>query len=124
MGFMHTFRKIFNIHDLNKIQLTEPQSKLVRVMNKKKNIILLSPCGSGKTEASYLLTKQWNRKTTYVLPMKTLATSIQQRLNTYESSLESGKEWSIQHSSISVNVKINMYIFACLSMYKINHFLC
>ncbi len=23
-----------------------------------------------------------------------------------------------------VNVKINMYIFACLSMYKINHFLC
>ncbi len=25
---------------------------------------------------------------------------------------------------VSVNVKINMYIFACLSMYKINHFLC
>lgn len=24
----------------------------------------------------------------------------------------------------NVNVKINMYIFACLSMYKINHFLC
>ncbi|PGE55970.1 hypothetical protein COM72_16330, partial [Bacillus thuringiensis] len=24
---------------------------------------------------------------------------------------------------IGVNVKINMYIFACLSMYKINHFL-
>ncbi|WP_431519942.1 hypothetical protein [Bacillus cereus] len=23
-----------------------------------------------------------------------------------------------------VNVKLNMYIFACLSMYKINHFLC
>ncbi|WMR10218.1 hypothetical protein RCI26_30240 (plasmid) [Bacillus thuringiensis serovar tenebrionis] len=25
---------------------------------------------------------------------------------------------------VRVNVKINMYIFACLSMYKINHFLC
>ncbi|BAR84527.1 hypothetical protein KNN_03683 [Bacillus thuringiensis serovar tolworthi] len=25
---------------------------------------------------------------------------------------------------VIVNVKINMYIFACLSMYKINHFLC
>ncbi|MFE8095506.1 CRISPR-associated helicase Cas3', partial [Bacillus toyonensis] len=109
MGFMHTFRRIFNIHDLNKIKLTEPQSKLVRVMNKKKNIILLSPCGSGKTEASYLLTKRWDRKTTYVLPMKTLATSIQQRLNTYESSLESGKEWSIQHSSISNDPFLDSY---------------
>lgn len=109
MGFMHTFRSIFNIHDLNKIKLTEPQSKLVRVMNKKKNIILLSPCGSGKTEASYLLTKRWDRKTTYVLPMKTLATSIQQRLNTYESSLESGKEWSIQHSSISNDPFLDSY---------------
>ncbi|WP_144537247.1 CRISPR-associated helicase Cas3' [Bacillus thuringiensis] len=101
MGFMHTFRNIFNPNNLSDIKLTEPQSKLLRVMNKRKNIILLSPCGSGKTEASYLLTKKWNKKTTYVLPMKTLATAIQTRLNMYESSLESGAKWSIQHSSAS-----------------------
>ncbi|MFJ8531211.1 CRISPR-associated helicase Cas3' [Bacillus sp. NPDC094106] len=109
MGFMHTFRNIFNSYNLNDIKLTEPQSKLLRVMNKRKNIILLSPCGSGKTEASYLLTKQWNKKTTYVLPMKTLATSIQRRLNTYESSLASGEKWSIQHSSASEDMFLDSH---------------
>ncbi|WP_242262370.1 hypothetical protein [Bacillus cereus group sp. BfR-BA-01345] len=34
------------------------------------------------------------------------------------------KENNFYEYIISVNVKINMYIFACLSMYKINHFLC
>lgn len=96
MGFMNTTRKIFN---QDNVILKDVQKETIRALHKNKNVIVLSPCGSGKTEAAYLASKQWGGKTIYALPMKTLATTIQKRLNTYETNLQSGSMWTLQHSS-------------------------
>ena len=60
-------------------ELTEVQKK---ILNKKRNILILSSCGSGKTEASYFNLLD-DGKVIFVQPMKTLANSIKERLNEY-----------------------------------------
>lgn len=76
--------------------LTEVQRK---ILNKKKNVLILSSCGSGKTEASYFNMLD-DGKLIFIQPMKTLATSIRERLNNYNERL--GLESvGIQHSGES-----------------------
>lgn len=75
-------------------KLTEVQRK---VLNKNKNILILSSCGSGKTEASYFNLLN-DGKIIFVQPMKTLANSIEKRLNEYNSRLGLSNV-SIQHSA-------------------------
>ena len=82
----------------DKMKLTEVQEKIDRV-SKDKNILINSPCGSGKTEVSYYISYLWNKKTIYSYPMKSLASSIHQRLNDYEKAINSENLWTIQHSS-------------------------
>ncbi|WP_283705489.1 CRISPR-associated helicase Cas3' [Clostridium perfringens] len=92
---------LFNKND---IKLTEVQEKIDNI-NNKKNVLILSSCGSGKTEVAYYLSKVWGDKFIYALPMKTLANSICDRLNKYEEKLNglsnSNYKWTIQHSGIS-----------------------
>lgn len=64
-----------------------------------KNILLLGATGSGKTEASHSQMLRWGGKSIFIQPMKTLATSIYDRLNKYHDILGL-KEWTIQHSSV------------------------
>ncbi len=90
-----TFFKI--LFKTNNVKLTEVQKK-INNSNLNKNQLILSSCGSGKTEASYYIAKTWNNKIMYAYPMKSLASSIYKRLNRYEDILSSGKKWSIQHS--------------------------
>lgn len=75
-------------------KLTEVQRK---ILNKNKNILILSSCGSGKTEASYFNLLN-DGKIIFVQPMKTLANSIEKRLNEYNSRLGLSNV-SIQHSA-------------------------
>lgn len=88
------------------IRLTEVQEK-INNCDLNKNQLILSSCGSGKTEASYYISKKWNKKVLYAYPMKTLASSIYARLNQYENILNSNKLWSIQHSSASEDKFLN-----------------
>ena len=75
--------------------MTEIQED-IKVSNK--NILIVSSCGSGKTEASYLKMIEYNRKTIFIEAMRTLANAIQERLNGYNEKL--GLEnVTIQHSS-------------------------
>lgn len=91
--------------DINEIKLTEVQRKIKNVSDNK-NVLVVSSCGSGKTEVAYYLSKLWDEKFIYVLPMKTLATSIYERLNKYEDKFNKrnlnnkAKHWTIQHSNI------------------------
>ncbi|MBC6003624.1 MAG: CRISPR-associated helicase Cas3' [Paeniclostridium sordellii] len=93
---MENFLRI--LFGVERVKLTEVQEKINKC-NINKNQLILSSCGSGKTEASYYMVKKWNKKVLYAYPMKTLASSIHNRLNKYEQILNSGKVWTIQHSS-------------------------
>lgn len=77
--------------------LTEVQRKIINI--KDKNILILSPCGSGKTEASHSKLLEWNKKSIIVEPQKTLVTSLYDRLNKYHDKLGLNK-WTINHSSM------------------------
>ena len=88
-------QKIFKTENIN---LTEVQEKIDKC-NLNKNQLILSSCGSGKTEASFYIGSMWNKRLLYVYPMKTLASSIHKRLNNYENILKSNELWTIQHSS-------------------------
>lgn len=90
-----TFLKI--LFGTNNVDLTEVQQK-IGYADLNKNQLILSSCGSGKTEASYYIAKYWANRIMYAYPMKSLASSIYRRLNEYEDILNSGKQWSIQHS--------------------------
>jgi CRISPR-associated endonuclease/helicase Cas3 len=92
------------------IVLTEVQEKISHVPSHK-NILIVSSCGSGKTEASYYVLLQWKGKTIYVQPQKTLATSIYQRLKRYNEILGLNETWTIQHSSLQEDVFLsNPYV--------------
>ncbi len=55
------------------------------------------------------------------------AQRLKEKIDIKIQKLKNEKEEALQDQNLLlyyVNVKINMYIFACLSMYKINHFLC
>lgn len=103
-GNMEEFLKI--LFKVDTIRLTEVQEK-INNCDLNKNQLILSSCGSGKTEVSYYISKKWNKKVLYVYPMKTLASSIYNRLNQYENILNSSKLWSIQHSSASEDKFLN-----------------
>lgn len=77
-------------------RLTEVQNKILKLSNK--NVLILSPCGSGKTEASHSKLLEWNRKFIFIEPQTTLTSSIWERLNTYHNKLGL-KECKVQHSS-------------------------
>lgn len=85
-------------NNLNFNNLTEVQRKIKNIKNI--NILIISPCGSGKTEASHSKLLEWGGKSIFVQPQKTLATSIYDRLNKYHKSLNLDN-WTIQHSSIN-----------------------
>lgn len=87
---MNTYNK------LGFARLTEVQNKIQNIKNK--NILILSSCGSGKTEASYFNLLQDNNRIIFIEPMKTLSDSIHDRLNKYNNKLKLG-EVTIQHSS-------------------------
>lgn len=61
--------------------------------------MILSSTGSGKTEAVHSQLLKWDNKSIFIQPMKTLATSIYNRLNNYHNIFGLDK-WTIQHSSI------------------------
>ncbi|MEX0083015.1 CRISPR-associated helicase Cas3' [Clostridium butyricum] len=89
MEYLDVFKK------LNFKTLTEIQTK---IKNSNNNILILSNCGSGKTEASYFKMLESDAKTLFIEPMRTLANSIQDRCNDYNKHL--GLEnVTIQHSS-------------------------
>lgn len=96
INYQELLNKMLDSYD---VELREVQQKSLKALDKSKNIILLSGCGTGKTEAAYMVSKVWGGKTIYALPMKTLATSIADRLNIYESRLGSEEVWTLQHSS-------------------------
>lgn len=79
-------------------ELTEVQKGLLRA-DSDKNILIVSSTGSGKTEASHSQIIKWGNKAMFVQPMKTLASSIFERLNNYHKILNL-KEWTEQHSSV------------------------
>lgn len=85
---------------------TEVQDRLPKVNKLNKNILIVSSCGSGKTEAGYNWLLNKNEKSLFVQPMRTLATSIYHRLNNYNKILEL-ENWTIQHSSISNDKFLN-----------------
>ena len=89
------YKEIFEKLKLN--NLTEVQQKISELKNNK-NILVVSSCGSGKTEASYFKMLEYNRKTIFIEPMKTLANSISDRLGFYNNQLGLDKV-AIQHSS-------------------------
>lgn len=95
MGVTHAVRTMFQAE---KPRLRTVQKKALQAARKHKNLLLVAPCGAGKTEAAYLVSKQWSGRTIYALPMKSLATSIHHRLNGYEQHFGKGETWSLQHS--------------------------
>ncbi|WP_066869633.1 CRISPR-associated helicase Cas3' [Clostridium mediterraneense] len=78
-------------------ELSEIQEK---VLNSNKNILILGSCGSGKTEAMLSKLIEWDDKGILIEPMKTLASSLKDRLNYYSDILHLDS-WTIQHSSDS-----------------------
>ncbi|MDF2881255.1 MAG: ATP-dependent helicase [Clostridiaceae bacterium] len=82
----------------NKVELTEVQEKLSKVPLDK-NLLVLSSTGSGKTEGSYYIANKWGGRHIYVLPQKTLATTICDRLDGYNEILNK-KPYKLNHSSI------------------------
>lgn len=70
-----------------------------RISGVKKNVLILSSCGSGKTEASYFnMLENKSNKVILIEPMQTLATGLRSRLQEYNSKL--GLEnVTLQHSS-------------------------
>lgn len=75
--------------------LTEVQTK---IQNIKKNILIVSSCGSGKTEASYFNMLQDKSRMIFIEPMRTLSDNIHDRLNTYNKKLGI-ESVTIQHSA-------------------------
>lgn len=89
------YKEIFDKLKFN--NLTEVQQKISNLKNNK-NILIVSSCGSGKTEASYFKMLEYNKKIIFIEPMKTLANSISDRLEFYNKRLGIGAV-TIQHSS-------------------------
>lgn len=88
-----------NLFGVKDVRLTEVQEKISHVPFDK-NVLILSSCGSGKTEASYYLAQQWGGRIIYTQPQRTLATSIYERLKKYNQTLGFDVSWSIQHSAL------------------------
>lgn len=86
------YEEIFDKLKFNK--LTEVQDKII---DKNKNLLIISNCGSGKTEASYFKMLENNKKTIFIEPMTTLANSIKDRCNCYNKQLGL-EQVTIQHS--------------------------
>lgn len=87
------YKEIFDKLGFSK--LTEVQSKIENV---NKNILILSSCGSGKTEASFFKMLEQGDKTILVEPMKILADGLHNRLNKYNKQLGLNKV-SINYSN-------------------------
>ncbi|WP_027409660.1 CRISPR-associated helicase Cas3' [Anoxybacteroides tepidamans] len=84
---------------VSEVKLTEVQQKISH-LPKDRNVLILSSCGSGKTEAAYYLALQWGGRILYIQPQRTLATSIYERLKKYHSILGYSESWTIQHSAL------------------------
>ena len=82
----------------NKLGFCDKTEVQRRITDTDKNILILSFCGSGKTEASYFKMLEKGRKTIFIEPMKTLANSIQERLDNYNKQLGL-EQVSINHSA-------------------------
>ncbi|GAA0077579.1 CRISPR-associated helicase/endonuclease Cas3 [Clostridium sp. CTA-5] len=68
--------------------------------NKENNVLVIAGCGSGKTEiGNYFLLNKNGKRSIFIEPMRTLATSIQKRLDEYNKELNIEENWTIQHSS-------------------------
>lgn len=81
----------------------EIQRKAKQLLKKhhNKNLLVIAGCGSGKTEVGNYALLNWNgKRSIFVEPMRTLATSIQKRLNNYNELLNIEYNWKIQHSGI------------------------
>lgn len=85
---------------------TEVQEKMDKINKTNKNVLILSSCGSGKTEAAYNWTLNRGGKIIFAQPRTTLATSIYHRLNEYNNILGLEK-WTIQHSNMSEDKFLN-----------------
>jgi CRISPR-associated endonuclease/helicase Cas3 len=85
---------------------TEVQTKINNSKNTNKNYLIISPTGSGKTEGIYNLLLNQDEKSLIIQPMRTLATSIYNRLNEYNLKL-GFPPWTIQHSSIQEDKFLN-----------------
>lgn len=94
--------------DNEKASFNKIQIESEKIGKKNKNIVIVSPTGSGKTEASYLASKNFkNKRTIYGLPMKTLASSLNERLNRYECNINTEEKWSLQHSSAKEDANLS-----------------
>lgn len=89
------YKEIFEKLNLN--NLTEVQNKISK-LESNKNLLIVSSCGSGKTEASYFKMLEYDKKTIFIEPMKTLANSISDRLEFYNNQLNL-PDVTLQHSS-------------------------
>lgn len=89
------YKEIFN--KLNFKSMTEVQQKINEIKGGK-NILVVSSCGSGKTEGSYFKMLEYGEKTIIAEPMKTLANSISDRLGFYNNQLNL-ENVTLQHSS-------------------------
>ena len=78
-------------------KLSEIQEK---AMNSDRSTLVLGSCGSGKSEMALSKILKWDAKSLLIEPMRTLATSLKDRLNEYSEVLEVDC-WTIQHSSAS-----------------------
>ncbi len=95
------FSNYFNILGFKNTRKIQEEVKNVIERNPHKNILVIAGCGSGKTEVGNYALLKWNgKRSIFVEPMRTLATSIQKRLDGYNKILNINSGWTIQHSSI------------------------
>lgn len=82
----------------NKLGFKHKTEVQERIEGVNKNVLILSSCGSGKTEASYFNMLADNKKTILIEPMQTLANGLCERLNSYNKKLGI-EEVTLQHSN-------------------------
>lgn len=94
------YSNYFEILEFANIREIQKNVKKVVEDNTESNVLVIAGCGSGKTEiGNHFLLNRNGKRSIFVEPMKTLATSIQKRLNLYNRKLNIEEIWTIQHSS-------------------------
>lgn len=85
----------------NQVKLTDIQQKVGEQSDTlvDRNVCIVGGCGSGKFEVGMFLKWLWASDTMFLLPRKTLATSLYERAISGDKRYYGKSNWSLQHSS-------------------------